>query len=136
MESAGFREIAHTADWSVEVWAPDYESLLRTAAKAMFSLMNPVTRPDVDHQKVIEIQAGDAESLLILFLNELLYFVESEQVLFECVDFHLEPEFRLKAVLAGRGVLQLDKLIKAVTFHEVNILPGPAGLTVKIVFDV
>ncbi|MFC2053874.1 archease, partial [Chloroflexota bacterium] len=31
-EIAGFREIEHTADWELEVWAPDILELLKQAA--------------------------------------------------------------------------------------------------------
>src|SRR5512145_2314851 len=45
----GFEEIAHTADWSVRVWAPDLPSLFGEAARAMNSLAGTVidTNPRV-----------------------------------------------------------------------------------------
>ena len=33
--SAGYREIEHTADWELEVWAPDLAALLEQAARGM-----------------------------------------------------------------------------------------------------
>jgi SHS2 domain-containing protein len=34
----GFQEIAHTADWELEVWAPDLCTLLEQAAQGMYHL--------------------------------------------------------------------------------------------------
>ena len=34
----GFREHAHTADWELEVWAPDLPALLEQAAHGMYAI--------------------------------------------------------------------------------------------------
>ena len=34
----GFREHAHTADWELEVWAPDLPTLLEQAARGMYAI--------------------------------------------------------------------------------------------------
>ncbi len=36
---SGFREKDHTADWELEVWAPDLPGLLVEAARGMYWLM-------------------------------------------------------------------------------------------------
>jgi hypothetical protein len=36
--TAGFREIEHTADWELEVWAPDLPALLEQAGRGMYAL--------------------------------------------------------------------------------------------------
>jgi SHS2 domain-containing protein len=35
---AGYREREHTADWELEVWAPDLPRLLEQAARGMYRL--------------------------------------------------------------------------------------------------
>jgi len=35
---AGFSERGHTADWELEVWAPDFPGLLAQAARGMYSI--------------------------------------------------------------------------------------------------
>jgi SHS2 domain-containing protein len=39
MIESGFKEVSHTADLAVEVWAPDLEGLLRCAALALYHLL-------------------------------------------------------------------------------------------------
>ena len=38
-QSSGFREKEHTADWELDVWAPDLPALLEQAARGMYWLM-------------------------------------------------------------------------------------------------
>ena len=38
-QPAGFREKEHTADWELDVWAPDLPALLDQAARGMYWLM-------------------------------------------------------------------------------------------------
>ena len=37
-KTAGYREIPHTADWELLVWAPDMATLMVKAAKGMYAL--------------------------------------------------------------------------------------------------
>jgi SHS2 domain-containing protein len=130
-----FREIDHTADWALEVWAPTLEALFVEAARGMYALAGAVpgaaceTRP-------IALTAGDAEALLVTWLQELLYFTESEGLVFDEFRLgHLSPQ-RLEAEVAGAPAVHLDKVIKAVTYHNLAIRESEAGLRVTLVFDV
>lgn len=136
MEAAGFREIAHTADWSVEVWAPDLSGLLATSAKAMYSLMKPQTKPMVIVSKQLQLHAEDAESLLVAFLNELLFWADTESLVFDFQEIEVDSHYNLQARLNGRAVLSMEKMIKAATFHQMQVTSTYGGMTVTIVFDV
>jgi hypothetical protein len=41
----GFREHAHTADWELEVWAPDLATLFVQAALGMYALSGVILQP-------------------------------------------------------------------------------------------
>ena len=74
----GFREHAHTADWELEVWAPDLPTLLEQAARGMYALSGMRLQPGSPKESSISLHAADAESLLVRFLTELLW-VEQDQ---------------------------------------------------------
>jgi SHS2 domain-containing protein len=132
----GFREHAHTADWELEVWAPDLSSLLEQAARGMYTLSGVKLQAGTLQERLLQFQAMDAEGLLVHFLEELLWLEEHEQLGFDHFTIEIYPEFNLHATLKGSRIISLDKEIKAVTYHNLVIQDTPRGLRTRIVFDV
>jgi SHS2 domain-containing protein len=131
----GFEEISHTADWAVRVWAPDLPSLFMEAALAMNALSGARLQDGARVKRKFEAQGSDAESLLVAFLSELVYYQEQEGLAFD--RFQLKVERRkLEADMEGARVLSVDKAIKAVTYHDLRIVQTDQGLETTIVFDV
>ena len=137
---SGYEEIPHTADWALRVWAGDLPTLFRVAAIGMNSLSGLILSNAGRIQRSIELTAPDAESLLVTFLSELVYSAEQENLGFD--EFELRPEvtqydiYWLRAKIFGAPIESLDKAIKAVTFHNLQIRETERGLEVEIVFDV
>jgi SHS2 domain-containing protein len=73
-QTAGFKELEHTADWELMVWAPDLPGLLEQAAQGMYALAGLTAGSGPRCQRDLKIQAPDPEGLLVNFLAELLYF--------------------------------------------------------------
>ena len=134
-ETAGFREIEHTADWELEVWAPDILELLKQAALGMFFLSGAQLSDGPRLTRKFEVAAVDPEGLLVSFLSELLYYGEGESLGFDQFELSLDGE-KLWAQAEGAPYVSLDKEIKAVTYHNLKVRNGPGGLLVRIVFDV
>lgn len=135
INASGFSEIEHTADWALRVWAPDLVGLFREAARGMYSLMELALEPGSSAEGSLDLRADDAESLLVLFLSELLYDCEDDQVAFDTIDLSIE-DVSLHARLKGAHFREQRKEIKAVTYHKLAIQNTPVGLEVTIVFDV
>jgi SHS2 domain-containing protein len=132
---SGYREIPHTADWALQVWAPDLAELFTQSATGMYWLMETNLDGADRDQRTIQLEAADAESLLVAFLNELLYLGESEGLgVDRCEIAIAEP--RLSAVLHAAPIAEQKKEIKAVTFHNLRINQTPRGYETTIVFDV
>jgi len=134
-EKSGYREIEHTADWELEVWAPDLPALLVQAARGMYTLAGMRLQDGPRQGRSLEIEIFDSESLLVNFLSELLYFGEHENLGFDHFHLALKENF-LHAEMEGAPLVSLDKEIKAVTYHNLKVQEGPQGLEVRIVFDV
>ncbi len=131
----GFIELDHTADWSVRVWAPDLPRLFAQAAAAMYALMG-VELASVDHRVIdVELDAPDAEGLLVAFLNELLYLGEEEGLSFESCDLRV-GETHLEGRLHGAPLMVQRKEIKAVTYHGLEIKRDDREVEATIIFDV
>jgi SHS2 domain-containing protein len=131
----GYKEIEHTADWELEIWAPDLAGLLEQAARGMYALTGAVFEPGPRSKRSLRLEAQDSESLLVGFLTELLYLAETEGLGFDAFQLQLQG-YRLKAGLEGAPLRTVSKEIKAVTYHNLKVEDGPQGLQARVVFDV
>ena len=133
--SAGYRELEHTADWQLEVWAPDYIALLVQAARGMYHLSGARAQAGAGKVHTFRLPPADLETMLVAFLAELLYYQEEQGLVFDTFNLSLEGE-ALQVELHGLPLAELDKEIKAVTYHKLKIQHTHRGLQTRIVFDV
>jgi SHS2 domain-containing protein len=129
--------VEHTADWSLRVRGADLGALFTNAAQGMAMLMvEDLEGLAEDKKRDLELEAYDAESLLVDWLNELAYLAESEGIVMKEIEIREIGQTRLVAVVRGGEAPALEKHIKAVTFHNLTIKETASGLEVTIVFDV
>jgi SHS2 domain-containing protein len=133
--NSGFRELPHTADWELEVWAPDLTSLLEQAARGMYQLCGARIGLSAPISRRIELEYIEPETLLIDFLTELIFFTETEKLIFNDYKLTLNDQ-QFVAELGGAAYTSLSKEIKAVTYHNLRIRRAASGLAANIIFDV
>ncbi len=133
--SSGFREVEHTADLALEVWAPDLEGLFTQAAAGMYRLMGIQLEDEPAILREVEVDGVDLESLLISFLSELLYRGETQQVACERIQVRCDGT-SLRAQCAEKRIHAQSRLIKAATYHDLAISQVEDQWNVRIVFDV
>ncbi len=132
-----FEEIEHTADRALRIYGANLEELLLNAARGMNSLMITELSPGSGRQdKFVELDAMDAESLLVEWLSELSYWAEIEMLVFHEFEMESVSPTHLRATIHGTRVTQMEKHIKAVTYHNLEIVQTGEGLTATVVFDV
>ena len=133
-----FEIIDHTADVGIVAYGADIKQAFANAAKALFSI---ITEPE-DIQEVlyrdIKISATDQESLLVQWLNELIYLFDTENILFKRFDIAHLSHTRLKARIYGENVdkskHELKTGVKATTYHMLKI-DKDDGYKVQVLFD-
>lgn len=137
-KSAGFEEVSHTADLEIKVWGEDLASLFVAAAEGMLHLSGVEDYEEgfSSVKESISLDAMDMEGLLILFLEELLYRLTEDYMLFSVSTISISTEFSLKAKLRGTQIKSYQRDIKAVTYHRLNIQETDQGYEVNIVFDI
>lgn len=131
-----FEEIEHTADWAYRVRSKTLAELFVAAAFGLYSLVEMELVPKTQITRSIQIKAIDYESLLVAWLNELLYYHESEGLGFEQIQIEHLDETSLQAQITGAPTQQWLKEIKAVTYHNLSIRETEWGWEVTIVLDV
>lgn len=131
----GFRELPHTADVALEVWADDLPSLFSEAARAVNFVAGARLGTGPRQRRSLRLEAIDDESLLVAFLTEMVIAQEQEHLGFD--EFELTIEDRgLHGEARGSELTSLAKPIKAVTFHNLSIRRADRGLEVEVVLDV
>jgi SHS2 domain-containing protein len=132
-----FEEVDHTADRALRIHGRNLAELFVNAAAGMNSLMLSTFFGGAGSvEKTIELEALDAESLLVTWLSELAFWAETASLLFSGIEVQQLSSTRLRAVVRGDPVTALEKHVKAVTFHNLAIRRTPEGLAVTVVFDV
>jgi SHS2 domain-containing protein len=136
-EPDAFEEVEHTADWALRVRGRDLRELLVNAARGMSCLLVPdLDAVPTDVERRFELDALDAEGLLVEWLSELAYWAEAEMLVFREFEIGRVAPDHLEALVRGGHASNLHKHIKAVTYHDLEIIKTKDGLEATVVFDV
>ena len=136
MSTGAIEEIEHTADLAIRVRGRDLEKLFINAALGMGMLMADLQEIAPDVERYVELEEFDAETLLVSWLSELLWLNEESDAIFVCFEIEELTRTRLKATVRGGPATSQWKHIKAVTFHDLEIVETADGYEVTLIFDV
>ncbi len=131
------RIIEHTADWALRLRGRDLAELFARAAEGMaYLLAGDTSAIPLDHAREVELESFDPEELLVLWLGELAYWAERDGLVFPAADLVEVSAVKLVGTVRGGRPAELQKHIKAVTYHDLAIRQSEGGLEVTVVFDV
>jgi SHS2 domain-containing protein len=131
----GYEELEHTADRSLRIWGASMEELLEAATRGMLALSGVVASGKEAMQRPVEMRAEDSEGLLVSWLEEILFRLETLQVI--PIEFELDAgEGWVVGTVTDVHATPPQKPIKAVTYHNLDIVRGAHGLEARLVFDV
>jgi len=134
-----FEIVNHTADVSIIAYGTDIKQAFANAARALFSLITELDDVAEVLHRDIELTAPDEESLLVEWLNELIYLFDAENIIFKRFDITELNNTQLKARSYGEKVDSLKhKLktgVKAATYHMLKVDKGD-GCKVQVLFDI
>lgn len=140
MKKKFYRELPHPADICVEVKGKNLRELFLRSAQALISELGEKKKKRATKKVLLKINGIDRESLLINWLQELLYNFYVRGLIFENAKIKKIAEKELVAdvnfIKFRPDSFQPLKEIKAVTHHDVHISKNKDGFSVKIVFDI
>jgi SHS2 domain-containing protein len=133
-----FEILEHTADLKIKVFGKTKEELFKNAMIGMFEAAKyESTKQPITKQNTTKIKSVDLPSLLVDFLSEVLYLVETEKLVFEKVEFKKFTENEIEAILIGKPLKRIGVHIKGVTYHDLDIHQEKDGTWQAIVlFDI
>jgi SHS2 domain-containing protein len=134
-----FEILDHTADVGIIAYGADLKQAFANAAKALFSLITELDDVEEVLHRDIELTATEVESLLVEWLNELVYRFDTESILFKRFDIiqlnstHLKARGYGEKVDSSRHKLKIG--VKAATYHMLKVDKND-GCRVQVLFDI
>jgi SHS2 domain-containing protein len=134
-----FDVVEHTADTGIIAYGTDMPEAFANAAYGMFSLMADLRQVREETSRYVEAEAGDRESLVVSWLNELLYIFDVERIIFRRFDVLEITNTRLKADAYGEKVdpsrHKLRGGVKAATYHTLKVAERRDRYSIRVIFD-
>ena len=139
-DDGGYAIFAVTADKGIRAWGPDLSEVFRQTALGLRSLMVDPASIRPEREVPVTVEAGDRETLLVAWLNELLYLFETQGLIVsDCAVRFLTENALAALVYADRwdpsrhiGVGH----VKAVTYHLLRVEKSASGWEASVVVDI
>lgn len=138
-----YKFLEHTADIGVLVESLDFRSALEESVDALIHLIfGNATLNDMNqlNEEMIEINSSDEESLLVDFLNEILFLIDSKKIIplkLEITELgknNLKAKFKAYQFDFEKNPINL--YVKAVTFHQLQIEEKEDQTIIKFFVDI
>lgn len=140
MPQPPYEVFEHTADIGLHAYGKTLPELFVHAAEGMESLMVSPEQIQAQVSREISVEGHDPVSLLIDWLNELIFLFDTEYLIFRQFEIETLTETRLQGRARGEPYdarrHDLSSAIKAVTWHEAAIEQTSDGYRARIIFDI
>ena len=131
--------LEHTGDIRMKVEADSLDELFRVALAGMNHVIAGDHQPGGQEARslALDIESLDETALLVDFLSEVLAETHTEYAVYGELTILSLGEGRLRAHLNGQTVGGFEEDIKAVTYHEAQVIKDKEGCYhCVIVFDI
>ena len=136
----GWREVDHTADACLEVWGPDLASFLQAAARGFIELMVDPATVQRRRSRRMEVDEPDAETLVVSWLEEILFALEVHRLAPASVEVERADEWSAEGMLHGEPLdeeaHEIRTVVKAVTYHGLEVVREDGLLQARIIVDI
>lgn len=135
-----FKIFDHTADIGLELHGKTLKDLFVTAGQAVVMLTVDQLPAGHPFQRKVCVQGKDRESLLVAWINEILYRIQSKKFLPNNFYIASLTDTACEAVLKGETLHprrhRVLREIKSATFHQLAVTRSMGGWKAKVVLDV
>ncbi len=136
-------ELSHTADVGYRVQAASLPGLFYWAGRGLLATMFERLPKKGEGKAAFELSAPDRETLLVRFLNELLYRIQTRGQVPVALRVRLLPGGEGCQIRVRFSWVPFDRVagaflgeVKSATFHGLKIEKTEAGYAASVVLDV
>lgn len=139
-----FLEDVATADIAFRAWGKDLEELFKAAGDATLNVMiEDLDSIELKETRTFSLENDELDLLLFNFLQEFVYYKDSEQLLLRSQQVQIEENdglHKLNAVTKGE-ILDRDRHeqrvdVKAVTLHRFQLAKTDDGWMAMVILDI
>lgn len=140
MTTAGYDYFDVAADVGVSAWAPTLPEAFAQAALGVFTLMVDPHSVEPRESREVRAQGDTPEALLVNWLNECLYVHDIEAFVANRIEFLLFEATKVHALLWGEELdpkrHRAGTVVKAATFHELQVREAAGRWEIRVILDV
>lgn len=136
---ARYEILAHTADTGIVAYGSTLEEVFANAAFGMFGLTFGPPAAPVAEERHIEAEGQGFDELLVAWLSEILAIAEIEGLVFTSFRVAEMGQGRVVGTASGspvEGVELAGPPVKAVTYHDLEVVETSTGWRARVIFDV
>jgi SHS2 domain-containing protein len=138
--ASGFKELEGiTADAGIEAWGDNVTEAFMGAADGLASLIADIPDEKLTKSESISITEENQSSLLVRFLNEMIYLEETHDLVPGKVKklwINGPNLFAVVRCAESRAVNPADRThVKAATYHGLEINESETEVRIKVIFD-
>ena len=140
MSDDGYEFFEHTADVGLRILGATLQELFIHAAQGLTALLVEESPVDKTETRPMQLTAPSVPELLRLWLNELLFWFNTDRFLFAEATFTTLTATALQAQVAGERFHPARHAqgteVKGVTYHQFQVVQTPQGWHAEIIVDV
>lgn len=129
------------ADVAFKAWGKTLDELFANAAKAMFEVIVNTEQVEQRIERELMLGGEDLPNLMFNWLNELLYYVDAENLVFSYFEVSVdESKLELRAKCRGEPIdpekHELRTHVKAATYHKLRVEKKDGLWEVFVLLDI
>ena len=136
------RPLDHTADVGFELEVESFEGLFQAALAGLLQVMFQNPPQGGKRRRRVVLESEDLETLLVRYLNELIYLIQTKGFVPGKANVRIEPKeegFRLTATLFGEPFQEafgFQGEVKSATFHGLFVRQEGGRFLARVILDV
>lgn len=140
MPDKGYEFFEHTADVGATIRGATLEALLVHAAQALAELIAEDSRLAATEERAVDLEADDATSLLLAWLNEMLFWFSADRFLPAAFDVRVTGDRTVRGRVTGERFDPSRHTsgteVKGITRHELSVRRTDGRWEARVIFDV
>jgi SHS2 domain-containing protein len=135
-----FELLEHPADIGFRARGATVEELFANCARALVFIILDSSQIRPAQSVLLSADGSDYESLLVNWLNEVLYYVDGKRIALDTFEILQLNDTRIECIATGEA-RDLQKhpprlVVKAVTYHQLKVQRTEGGWIAEVYVDV
>ena len=135
-----YETIDISGDVGLKIYGNDLSGIFVNAARGLYSLITETSSVRAERDMKVRAAGDTPESLLVAFLNELIFYFDTDGFIGRAITINRLYENSVVATVSGEE-FDIERherrlLLKAATYHKVSVRKSGGIWTASVIFDI